>query len=415
MKYGLIGEKLGHSFSKEIHAKIADYEYELKEIPSDRLKDFMTSKDFCGINVTIPYKQQVMPYLDFIDEKAEKIGAVNTVVNNDGKLCGYNTDFGGLLSLIQKKTDDLSGKKALILGDGGASHAAQVVLEHLNASKIYIVSLFPGNGKISYDEAVSQHSDANVIVNATPVGMYPNVHGSAISIEKFNNLELVVDVVYNPLRTDLILAAEKKGIPAFSGLYMLVSQAVLAAGHFTGTSFSSTVTDEIFSELVSNKRNIVLTGMPGSGKSTIGKVLAEKLNREFIDTDSLIIEKTGREISDIFATDGEAEFRRIESEIIEEVSLKNGCIIATGGGAVLNNQNIINLKHNGIIFFLDRDLEELIPTSDRPTANSRESIIKRYNERINIYTSTNDYSVKVINPQVTSDNIIKLFKGIDIK
>lgn len=413
MKYGLIGEKLGHSFSKEIHEKIADYEYEIKEIPREDLEKFALERDFCGINVTIPYKQQIMPYLDYIDDKAAEVGAVNTVVNKDGKLYGYNTDFGGLLASIQKITKDLSGKKVLILGDGGASHAAQVVIKHLNAAEILVVSLFEGDGKISYKEAAELHTDANVILNATPVGMYPNVHGSALNIDNFNKLELVVDVVYNPLRTDLILAAEKKGIPAISGLYMLVSQAVLAAGYFTGTQFSSGVTDKIYNDLVASKRNIVLTGMPGSGKSTIGKVLAERLNREFIDTDNLIVAKTGREISEIFATDGEAEFRKIEREIIEEVSLKNGLVISTGGGAVLNGENITNLKHNGIIFFLDRDLEELIPTSDRPLANSRESILKRYNERIDIYNSTNDYSVKVINPEVTSDNIIKLFKGID--
>lgn len=414
MEYGLIGEKLGHSFSAEIHPKITGRPYELKEIPKADIEKFISSKEFRGINVTIPYKQTVMPFLDYIDKNAEEIGAVNTIVNNNGSLYGYNTDFGGLLALIQKKTNDLTGKKVLILGDGGTSNTAKAVLKHLNAREIYVVSLFPGNGKLSYSEAATLHNDANVIINATPVGMYPNVTGMALNIENFNSLELVVDVVYNPLRTDLALAAEVKGIPALNGLYMLVGQAVLAAGHFTGNEFNSSVTDEIFGEIVANKRNIVLTGMPGSGKTTIGKVLAEKLNREFIDTDELIVKRTGRQITEIFATDGEAEFRKIESTIIEEVSLKNGLVIATGGGAVLNSDNIRHLKHNGIIFFLNRELSELIPTVDRPTANSRESVIKRYNERIDIYNSTNDYSVKVINPEVTSEKIIEIFKGIDI-
>ncbi len=414
MEYGLIGEKLGHSFSAEIHPKITGRPYELIELPKKDVEHFVKNKAFKGINVTIPYKQTVMPYLDYIDENAKEIGAVNTVVNNNGTLMGYNTDFGGLLNLIQKKTDELTGKKVLILGDGGTSNTAKAVLKHLNAKEIYVVSLFPENDKISYNEAAAFHNDANVIINATPVGMYPNVTGMALDIENFNSLELVIDVVYNPLRTDLALAAEKRGIPALNGLYMLVGQAVLAAGYFTGNEFDSTVTDEIFKDIVSKKRNIVLTGMPGSGKTTIGKVLAEKLGREFVDTDELIIKREGREITEIFATDGEAEFRKIESEIIQEVSLKNGMIIATGGGAVLSSDNIRHLKHNGIIFFLDRALSKLVPTVDRPTANSRESIIRRYNERIDIYNSTNDYSVKVINPETTSNSIIEIFKGLDI-
>ncbi len=413
MKFGLIGEKLGHSFSAEIHSKIADYEYELKELPRDDVKAFIEAREFTGINVTIPYKQTVMPYLDYIDEQALAIGAVNTIVNKDGKLFGFNTDFGGLLSLIQKKTRDLAGRKALILGDGGTSHTAEAVLKHLGCSEIYVVSLFPDDTKISYADAERLHSDADVILNATPVGMYPKVKGMAISIENFNNLKLVVDVVYNPLRTDLLIAAEKKGIPAISGLYMLVSQAVLAAGHFTGKQFTGEVTDRIYNEMVSKKRNIVLTGMPGSGKSTIGRVLAEKLGVKFIDTDCEIVKIDGREITDIFSQLGESGFRDIESEVIEKVSLCDGCVIATGGGAVLRDDNIRNLKHNGIIFFLDRDLEELIPTCDRPTANSKESIIKRYNERIDIYNSTNDYKVPVIGPDATADLICDILKELN--
>ena len=414
MEYGLIGEKLKHSFSAEIYPKITDISYELIELARTDVEDFVKSKEFKGINVTIPYKQTVIPYLDCIDENAKEIGAVNTVVNNQGLLMGYNTDFGGLLKLIQKKTSDLTGKKVLILGDGGTSNTAKAVLKHLNAKEIYVVSLSPENDKISYHEAATLHNDASVIINATPVGMYPNVTGMALDIENFNSLELVVDVVYNPLRTDLALAAEKRGIPAINGLYMLVGQAVLAAGHFTGNEFENSVIDEIFKDIVTNKRNIVLTGMPGSGKTTIGRVLAKKLNREFVDTDELIIKREGREITEIFEADGEAEFRKIESEIIKDISLKNGLVIATGGGAVLNSDNIRHLKHNGVIFFLDRELNDLIPTADRPTANSRESIIQRYNERIDIYNSTNDYSVKVINPEITSNNIIEIFKGLGI-
>ncbi len=413
MDYGLIGEKLGHSFSAEIHPKITGKPYKLIELPKENVENFIKDREFKGINVTIPYKQTVMPYLDYIDKKAQEIGAVNTVVNDNGVLYGYNTDFGGLLALVKKRIKDLTGKKALILGDGGASKAAYAVLKHLNAKEIYVVSLFPENEKISYADAKTLHNDANIIINATPVGMYPNITGTAISIDCFKSLELVIDVVYNPLRTDLTLAAEEKGIPALTGLYMLVGQAVLAAGHFIGKEIKSSVTDEIFKDIVTKKRNIVLIGMPGCGKTTIGKVLADKLGREFVDTDEMIVKRSGREITDIFAADGEVEFRKIESEVIKEISLGNGLIISTGGGAVLNPENIRHLKHNGIVFFLDRELNELLPTSDRPLANSKESIIRRYNERIDIYNSSNDYCVKVIGPQKTADEIIKIFEGLD--
>lgn len=409
MKYGLIGEKLGHSFSAEIHNKIADYNYELKEIPSNKLDAFMKNKNFCGINVTIPYKQTVMPYLDYIDESAKKIGAVNCVVNKEGKLFGYNTDFGGLLLLFKKFVNTLSGKKVLILGNGGASRAAYGVAETLNASETYIVSRKPNGITISYDEAINVHNNANVIINTTPVGMYPNVNGAAISLDSFTNLELVVDAIYNPIKTDLVLSAENRGIAAVGGLYMLVAQAVLAAGHFIGNDFGTEIIDDIYKDLLCHKRNIILTGMPGAGKTTIGKYLAEALGREFIDTDELIVRKTGKEITKIFNELGESGFRDIESEVIAEVSLKNGSIISTGGGAILREDNIRSLKHNGVIFFLDRELSELIPTSDRPLASSRELIIKRYNERIDIYNSTCDKRVKVITPEITGEEILKNF------
>ena len=409
MKYGLIGEKLGHSFSAEIHSRIPGYEYELKEIAPKNIAQFMEAKDFCGINVTIPYKKTIIPYLDFIDEKAKSIGAVNTVINRDGKLYGYNTDFGGLLLLIKRYTDNLSGKKALILGDGGTSLTAKAVLEHLNAKEIYVVSRHEGDGKISYVEAKTHHSDANIIINTTPVGMYPLVDGCVIDIENFNNLDLVVDVVYNPLRTDLVLAAEKKGVKAVGGLYMLIAQAVLAAGYFTGKELDTKIIDQLYNAFTFKKYNIVLTGMPGCGKSTVGKILAEKLNMPFIDTDTEIIKKTGKEITEIFAEVGEVGFRAIESEVIEEVSLKDGCVISTGGGAVLNYDNVRRLKHNGIIYFLDRPIDELIPTSDRPLGNSKEDIIKRYNERIGIYKSINDFTIDVGSIDVTVDTLLSVY------
>lgn len=409
MNYGLIGEKLGHSFSKEIHEKIADYQYEIKEIPPNGLDLFMKNKDFKGINVTIPYKKSVIPYLDFIDESAEKIGAVNTVVNNNGRLFGYNTDFSGLLSLINKYTESFSGKSVMILGDGGASCAATAVAEHLDAEKIYVVSLYPNDSKISYADAAEKYNNVNVIINTTPVGMFPNVNGSAISLDNFNNLELVIDVVYNPVRTDLVLSAQSKGIPAEGGLYMLVSQAVFAAGYFTGKKFGCDITDKVYNELLQKKQNIVLVGMPGSGKTTIGNYIAKITGKQFIDTDELIESRTEEKITDIFAKYGENAFRDIESKVIYEASLKNGCIISTGGGAVLRNENILNLKHNGLIFFLDRDLSELVPTDDRPLASTKQAIINRYYERIDIYNSVCDCKVKVVNPEITGKEILNYF------
>lgn len=409
MKYGLIGEKLGHSFSKLIHSFIGDYEYELKEINREDLGDFFRKKDFKAINVTIPYKQAVIEFLDFIDQPAKEIGAVNTIVNKNGKLYGYNTDYYGLKSLILKNYSSFSDKSALILGTGGTSKNAYSVLKDLGVKNIYKVSRNPEENQISYSKA--EKINAQIIINTTPCGMYPNSFGSAIDINKFNNLELVIDAVYNPIKTDLILDALSRGITAEGGLYMLAAQAVKAAEYFFEKEFNSEITDEIFGKVLNIQRNIVLTGMPASGKSTIGAYLAEKLNKPFIDTDKLIEDKIKMPISEFFAEYGEEKFRTIESEVIKEISDLHGYVIATGGGSVLKQENIRCLKHNGIICFLDRPLSELIPTSDRPLSNNYEDIKKRYHERIDIYNSTCDFKVLVTNPITTSEKIIKETKN----
>ncbi len=391
MNYGCIGEKLSHSFSKEIHNKLFDYIYELKEIAPENLEKFLTDRDFYAINVTIPYKQSVIPYLDYVSKTAQKIGAVNTIVNKEGKLFGYNTDFSGLKSLILKSGIELKDKKVLILGSGGTSKTAFAVAESLGAKEILKVSRKERENFITYNE-LENHIDTQIIINTTPSGMYPNIYETPIDISGFNELEGVVDAVYNPLNTKLINTAKQKGIKAVGGLYMLVSQAASAAEKFLDTSVSQEKVDEVFCEIESQKQNIVLVGMAGCGKTTVGKALACELNRKFIDTDEEIVKKYGS-ITDIFKTHGEEYFREIESEVIKEVSALQGCVIATGGGAVLKRENTDRLKMNGKIYFLDRPLEKIVATSDRPLSSTREDLEKRFFERYDIYTDCCDAKI----------------------
>ncbi|MBE6599764.1 MAG: shikimate dehydrogenase [Ruminococcaceae bacterium] len=406
MKYGLIGERLGHSFSREIHAACADYEYELCELAPSELEGFMRAADFCAVNVTIPYKQAVIPFLHEIDARAKNIGAVNTVVNRGGKLYGYNTDFYGLSELIAHAGIELYGKKVLILGTGGTSRTARAVCSELGAREILTVSRSAGEGVITYGEAVKNHSDAEVIINTTPCGMFPNPDGCAIDISHFERLSGVLDAVYNPLRTDLVLNAKERGIAAEGGLYMLVSQGVRASRLFVGNE-ADAPTEKIYAKIRSDKENIVLTGMPASGKTTVGRALAIKLGREFYDTDVLIEKKTGKKISDIFAECGEAGFREIESDVVRQTAnTVTGAVIATGGGAILRQENVRALKRSGRIYFLDRAIEKLVPTENRPTASSAEAIRKRYAERYGIYVSTSD--VRVVTDESVEHTVNKI-------
>lgn len=395
VKYGLIGEKLGHSFSKDIHEKIGGYEYELCEIPKDNLDAFLKEAEFSGINVTIPYKEAVIPHLYELSETAKKIGAVNTIVNKGGKLYGDNTDFYGMKALIEKNCIELSGKKVLILGTGGTSKTAKAVADSLGAKEIFLVSRGGKEDSITYEDVYLSHTDADIIINTTPCGMYPDNEAMPIDISLFKNLSGVVDAIYNPLKSKLIASAQNSGIKAAGGLYMLVSQAVYAAERFMEKPVDKSVTDEIYYELLNDKLNIVLTGMPGCGKSTVGKLLAKTLNKKFVDTDEYITEKYKRTPADIIKLDGEKAFRDIESEAVKNISSMGSQIISTGGGAVLRSENINSLKQNGKIFFIDRPVEDLIPTDDRPLSSTKEDIIKRYNERYDIYCSSADEIVKV--------------------
>ena len=393
MDYGLIGEKLPHSFSKEIHEKIADYKYSLKELKRDELQDFILSKNYKALNVTIPYKQAVIPYLDEISHEAQAIGAVNTIVNRGGVLCGYNTDFGGMRALIERTGVVLKYKKALILGTGGTSRTAAAVCERLGAKAILRVSRTGREGSITYEEAYAHHADADVIINTTPCGMYPDIFGCPLELDRFTNLSGVIDAVYNPLMSSLVLAARERGIAAAGGLYMLVAQAVLASGLFTDTQLDAVkLTNSIYNEIYFDKRNIVLTGMPGSGKSTVGRLIADRLGRDFIDTDAVIVERYG-EIRTIFGQHGEAYFRDLESAVIRELATLNGKVVSTGGGAVLRRENVDALRRNGEIFFIDRSPEYLIPTADRPLADEKAKIERLYQERLDIYMDTADYII----------------------
>ncbi len=410
MKFGLIGEHLPHSFSKDIHSLIGrfdknEYDYAIKELRPDEVGSFLDKKDFCGINVTIPYKETVIPYLYEIDKVAKDIGAVNTAVNRGGKLFGYNTDYYGLRDLIIHTGIDLGGKKVLILGTGGTSKTARYVCRDLGADRIVVVSRSksgPDNTDIScefctYETAYSDHTDADVIINTTPVGMYPKTGVSAIDISAFDGLSGAIDVIYNPLNTEFVLDCKKRGIKCAGGLYMLVTQAVYAYAFFFGKEPEDldleSIIGKVYGEIYKDKLNVVLTGMPGSGKSTVGRILSENFNKEFVDTDDLIIKRDGRQITDIFSLDGEPFFRDLESNVIKEISQSGGHIIATGGGAILRPENVDALRSNGIIVFIDRPLEALIPTSDRPTASDVDMLKKRYEERYDTYCNTCDIHI----------------------
>lgn len=391
-KYGCIGKKLTHSFSKEIHAKLADYKYELIELAEIEVDSFFKNKEFNAVNITIPYKETVIPYLDFLSDVAKRIGAVNTVVNKNGKLYGYNTDYYGMKAILEKTGIEIKNKKVMILGTGGTSKTARVLTKDLGASEIIVVSRQKKESFITYEEAVSEHRDANVIINTTPSGMYPDCDSKPIDISAFKDLEGVIDAVYNPLCTNLILNAKKKGIKAQGGLFMLVMQAVVAAEKFMDREIPKEAADSVFASVLASKENIVLTGMPGSGKSTVGKLLGID-GFTFIDTDEEIEKRCGTSIKDLITEKGEKHFRDLESEVIKDVSSKGSQIISTGGGAILREENVHALKRNGKLFFIDANPERLCPTDSRPLSDTAEKLKKVYSERIDIYRETADVVV----------------------
>ena len=412
MKYGLIGEHLGHSFSKEVHSMLSDYDYEIREIAPDELDSFMEKAEFNAINVTIPYKEAVMPHLYYISDEAKAIGSVNTIVKRDGKLYGYNTDFYGMTSLINKMHLDIKGKKTVILGTGGTAKTALAVAKSLGADPILKVSRAKKGDAIDYRELKDLHNDAAIIINTTPCGMYPDNFSSPIDLDGFEKLEGVIDAIYNPIRTKLVIDALNRGIKAEGGLYMLVAQAVFASEIFLDTKYPAEKLNKIYHKTKRKKENIVLVGMPACGKTTISKLLAKELSRDPIDTDDMVVKTRGITIPEIFESEGEKAFRNYETQEIANVSLQNNTIIATGGGAILKKENVNMLKQNGVIFFIDRPYEKLIPTIDRPLAMDLESIKRRYEERYDLYCDAADF---VIDADDTPHNITKKITGVFYK
>ena len=382
---GLIGEKLGHSFSPAIHGKLADYEYRLYELSPEQVGPFLEKKEYDGLNVTIPYKKTVIPYCDELTGAARSIGSVNTIVKRpDGTLLGHNTDYDGFLWLLKNAGADVKGKKALVLGTGGASVTVQAALRDLGASPVVVISR---GGEDNYDN-LDRHADAKILVNATPVGMYPKAGVSPVDLALFPALEGVFDVVYNPAKTQLLLEAEKRGIPCANGLGMLVAQAKAAAEYFDGHPIDDEAVYSIKTELERNTRNIMLIGMPGSGKSTVGAALAASLNRKLVDVDERIVELAGCSIPEIFAKDGEEGFRRIEHQALCQVSQESGLVIATGGGVVTRQENFDPMRQNSLIVWLLRDLS-LLPRDGRPLSQTN-SLTEMFRVREPMYRAAAD-------------------------
>lgn len=365
MNCGLLGRKLGHSYSPQIHSYLGGYSYTLFEKEPEEVGSFIRNGDFSGINVTIPYKKDVIPYLDELSPTAEKMGSVNTIVRRkDGSLFGHNTDYFGFTSLVKRSGIHVAGKKVLVLGSGGTSNTAVKALNDLGAEVVVISR----SGENNYNN-LHLHADAAVIVNTTPVGMYPKTGVSPVDLKRFPHLEGVLDVIYNPARTQLLLDAEEMGLPHENGLWMLVAQAKESAEYFTGTAIKDSVIETIHRKLSVRMQNIVLIGMPGCGKSTIGALLAEAMQRQFVDADETIVQLAGKTIPEIFAEDGEAVFRDWETKALSELGRQSGLVIGTGGGCVTQMRNYPLLHQNGTLFWLQRDIRRL-PTDGRPVSQS---------------------------------------------
>ncbi len=401
--YGLLGRKLGHSLSPQIHSHLCGYEYKLYPTEPEKLDDFFADTSLRGFNITIPYKIEAFNRCDERSETAEKVGSVNTIIRrSDGSLYGDNTDYFGFLYMAKKCGCDFKGKKVLILGSGGASLTVCHVARDEGAREIVVVSR---SGENNY-ENISRHYDADIIVNTTPVGMYPNNGERLIDLSKFTKCKKALDLIYNPARTVFLLDAQRLGIDCINGLYMLVAQALRAAEIFTGESIPLSRIDEIYDAIIAEQKNIVLIGMPGCGKSTCAALLSQKTGRECVDTDALVVEASGEKIPDIFAKYGEDEFRSRETAAVRSAGKLSGKIIATGGGAVLREENRIALRENSTVIFLKAPVDSLA-TDGRPLSKNAEALQKMLSERLPLYIETADFTVEVDgDPEITVRRIL---------
>lgn len=406
MEYGLIGEKLSHSFSKEIHLSLASYDYQLKELTKEEVPDFIKNKKFKAINVTIPYKETVMPYLDEISDMAKKIGCVNTIVNKNGKLYGYNTDYYGFSYMLTSAGIQVKDRIAAVLGSGGASKTIVAVLTDLGAKSILIVSR---NGELNYQN-LGERKDIQIIVNASPVGMYPSNGNCLVNLDDFPLLESVADIVYNPSITELLRRAKEKGIKFANGLSMLVAQAKKACELFIDTTIDDSKIEEIIKKVELETKNIVLVGMPGCGKTTIANQLGLVLDRKVVDLDLEFEKEYKITPAQCISTFGEQDFREKESVIVSKFCKESRLIISTGGGAVISSINRNAIKQNSFVVWVKRDIEKL-DNKNRPLSSSIESIKMLYETRKKYYNSVADFVVENnLDIKTAADKIVALLK-----
>jgi shikimate dehydrogenase len=404
MHCGLLGQKLSHSYSPAIHAAFGGYSYVLFEAEPQNLADFFQNEEFHGINVTIPYKQEVMKFCTELSPVAQEIGSVNTILRKpNGEFFGDNTDAAGFKKMVEQLGVPVKGKKAIIFGSGGSSLSVRYIMKELGASEIAIIRIEENNR-----ETLFRHADAAILINCTPVGMYPNVGESPCSLDYFPNLEGVLDLVYNPAHTRLMMDAEIRGLPAVGGLTMLVGQAAVSSEIFTGRRVERV--SDVIKKLRSEMENIILIGMPGSGKTTYGRIIAEKLGKIFIDTDSEIEKAAMRTIPEIFAEEGEAGFREKETAILAKFGKESGLVISTGGGVVTRGENYPHLHQNGIIIFTERDINEL-PREGRPL--SQGDLNAMYEKRLPMYRRFADITIEVDgNPLHVADKILNILRTV---
>ena len=379
---------MSHSFSPQIHSHLCDYSYSLFEMSEDEVGSFVRSDKYDSTNVTIPYKKTVMPFLDEISDEAKRIGSVNTIIRTEsGALRGENTDYFGFSYMLKRSGIEIKDKNVLILGTGGASLTAGAVCSDLGARSITFVSR---EGDVNYNNVYDRCADAEVIINCTPVGMYPKNLVCPIELDRFPDLAGVADMIYNPAKTKLLLSAERLGIKCINGLSMLVAQAKRACELFLGEKIEDSEIDRICSLIESETGNIILVGMPGCGKSTVAKALSDLTGRELIDTDELIVKNEGRTIPEIFATDGEEYFRECESRVAADVGKMSGKIISTGGGIVTREINLDSLKQNGTVFFINRDTA-MLSRNGRPLSQDAD-LEEMYKKRLPLYLTYADYT-----------------------